>query len=84
MVGCGHAKTASTRTLLEVYHVTPDHSKLPVQLLRAIDAHRESTGDQGISSAVEHGILDYELAELTLEWMMNPESPRVPNVSQIL
>jgi len=40
-------------------------------------------GDQGIGSAVERDILDRELAELALEWMMNPKSPRVPNLSQI-
>jgi hypothetical protein len=57
--------------------------KLSAKLLRSIDARRKATGDQGIGSAVERAILDYELAELALEWMMNPESPRVSNVSQI-
>ena len=57
--------------------------KLSVKLLRSIDARREATGDQGIGSAVERAILDNELAELALEWMTNPESPRVPNLSQI-
>jgi hypothetical protein len=57
--------------------------KLSAKLLRSIDACREATGDQGIGSAAEREILDRELAELALEWMMNPESPRVPNVSQI-
>ena len=57
--------------------------KLSVKLLRTIDTRREATGDQGIGSAVERTILDYELTELALEWMMNPQSPRVPNLSQI-
>ena len=57
--------------------------KLSVKLLRSIDARREATGDQGIGSAVERTILDYELAELTLEWMINPQSPTVPNLSQL-
>ena len=57
--------------------------KLSAKLLRSIDARREASGDQGIGSAVERDILDRELAELALEWMMNPESPRVPNLSQI-
>jgi hypothetical protein len=35
-------------------------------------------GDRGIGSAVERDILDRELAELALEWMMNPHSPPVP------
>jgi len=37
----------------------------------------------GASDLPWNAILDQELAELALEWMMNPESPRVPNVSQI-
>ena len=57
--------------------------KLSAKLLRTIDARRGATGDQGIGSAVERTILDYELAELALEWMINPQSPRVPNLSQI-
>jgi hypothetical protein len=57
--------------------------KLSAKLLRSIDLRREASRDQAIGSAVERAILDYELAELALEWMMNPESPRVPNVSQI-
>jgi len=57
--------------------------KLSAKLLRTIDARREATGGQGISSAVERTILDQELAELALEWMMNPQSPRVPNLSRI-
>jgi len=52
---------------------------LSVKLLRTIDARREPTGDQGIGCA----ILDYEVAELALEWMMNPQSSRVPDLSQI-
>jgi hypothetical protein len=51
--------------------------------LRSIDARREATGDQGIGSAVERDILDRELAELALGWMMNPQSPRVPRLSRI-
>ena len=61
----------------------PIRGRLSVKLLRTIDARREATGDQGIGSAVERDILDRELAELALEWMMNPQSPRVPNLSQI-
>jgi hypothetical protein len=34
-------------------------------------------------SAVERDILDRELAELALEWMMNPQSPPVSNLSRI-
>jgi len=30
--------------------------------------------------AVERAILDREFAELALQWMMNPQSPRVPNL----
>ena len=56
---------------------------LSVKLMRSIDARREAGGDQGIGASVERNILDQELAELALEWMMNPESPRVHNVSQI-
>jgi hypothetical protein len=56
---------------------------LAVTLLRSIDARRKATGDRRIGSAVERTILDYELAELTLEWMMNPQSPRVQNLSRI-
>ena len=61
----------------------PIRGRLSVKLLRTIDARREATGDQGIGSAVERTILDYELAELTLEWMINPQSPRVQNLSRI-
>ena len=61
----------------------PVRLKITANLLRTIDARREATGDQGIGSAVERAILDQELAELALEWMTNPESPRVPNLSQI-
>jgi hypothetical protein len=43
----------------------------------------EATGDQGIGSTAERDILDRELAELALEWMMNPQSPPVPNLSRI-
>ena len=57
--------------------------RLLAKLLRTIDTRRKATGDQGIGSAVERSILDYELAELALEWMTNPESPKVPNLSQI-
>jgi hypothetical protein len=61
----------------------PVRLKITAKLLRTIDAQREASGDQGIGSAVERAILDQELAELALEWMTNPESPRVPNLSQI-
>jgi hypothetical protein len=37
-----------------------------------------------IGSAVERAILDQELAELALEWMTNPESPRVANLTNTL
>ena len=57
--------------------------RLLAKLLRTIDTRRKAAGDQGIGSAVERSILDYELAELALEWMTNPESPKVPNLSQI-
>jgi hypothetical protein len=57
--------------------------KLSLKLLLTIDTRREATGDQGIGSVVERAILDQELAELALEWMMNPQSPRVPNLSRI-
>jgi len=57
--------------------------ELLAELLCSIDARREATGDQVIGSAVERDILDRELAELAPEWMMNPESPRVPNLSRI-
>ena len=53
----------------------PVPSKLSAKLLRTIDARREATGDQGIGSAIVRDILDRELAELALEWMMNPQSP---------
>jgi len=61
----------------------PIRLKRLVTLLCSIDAPREATGDQAIGSAVERAILDQELAELALEWMTNPESPTVPNLSQI-
>jgi hypothetical protein len=61
----------------------PVRLKITAKLLRTIDAQREASGDQGIGSAVERAILDQELAELALEWMTNPQSPRVPNLSQI-
>ena len=61
----------------------PVRLKITAKLLRTIDARRKATGDQGIGSAEERAILDYELAELALEWMTNPESPRVPNLSRI-
>jgi hypothetical protein len=48
----------------------PVRLKLSVKLLRSIDARRDANRDQGIGSAVERAILDYELAELALEWMM--------------
>jgi len=57
--------------------------KITAKLLRTIDARREATGNHGIGSAVERDILDRELAELALEWMKNPRSPRVPNLSRI-
>jgi hypothetical protein len=57
--------------------------KLSAKLLRSIDARRKATGDQSIGSGVERDILDRELAELALEWMMNPQSPPVPNLSRI-
>jgi len=61
----------------------PIRLKLSAKLLRSIDARREATGDQGIGSAAERDILDRELAELALEWMINPQSPTVPNLSQL-
>jgi hypothetical protein len=61
----------------------PVRLKITAKLLRTIDVQREASGDQAIGSAVERAILDQELAELALEWMTNPESPRVPNLSQI-
>ena len=36
--------------------------KLSAKLLRSSDAHRKAAGDQGIGSAVQRAILDYELA----------------------
>jgi hypothetical protein len=53
------------------------------KILRSIDARRKAIGDQGLGWAVERDVLDRELAELALEWMMNPQSPRVPNLSRI-
>ena len=61
----------------------PVRLKITAKLLRTIDAQREASGDQGIGSAAERAILDQELAELELEWMTNPESPRAPNLSRI-
>ena len=61
----------------------PIRLKLSAKLLRSIDACRDATGDQGIGAAVERDILDRELAELALEWMINPQSPTVPNLSQL-
>ena len=61
----------------------PIRLDLSAKLLRSIDARREATGDQGIGSAAERDILDRELAELALEWMINPQSPPVPNLSQL-
>ena len=61
----------------------PVRLKLTAKLLRSIDARRAATGDQCIGSGAERDILDRELAELALEWMMNPESPKVPNLSRI-
>jgi len=61
----------------------PIRLELSAKLLRSIDARREATGDQGIGSAAERDILDRELAELALEWMINPQSPTVPNLSQL-
>ena len=61
----------------------PVRLKITANLLRTIDVQREASGDQAIGSAVERAILDQELAELALEWMTNPQSPRVPNLSQI-
>ena len=61
----------------------PIRLKLSAKLLRSIDARRKATGDRSIGSAVERAILDHELAELTLEWMMNPQSPPVANLSRI-
>jgi hypothetical protein len=57
--------------------------KLSAKLLCSIDSRLEASRDQAIGSAVERAILDYELAELALEWMMNPQSPEVPNLSRI-
>ena len=57
--------------------------KLSAQLLRSSDARRKAAGDLGIGSAVERAILDYELAELALEWMRNPVSPRVSHLSRV-
>jgi hypothetical protein len=61
----------------------PVRLKITAKLLRTIDVQREASGDQGIGSAVERDIPDQELAELALEWMMNPESPRVSNLPRI-
>ena len=61
----------------------PIRLKLSAKLLRSIDVRREATGDQGIGSVAERDILDRELAELALEWMMNPQSPPVSNLSQL-
>jgi hypothetical protein len=44
---------------------------------------REGAGDQSIGSAVERDIMDRELAKLALEWMTNPQSPKVPDLSRI-
>ena len=60
-----------------------DRLRLSAELLRSIDARRNASGDQAIGAAVERDILDRELAELALEWMMNPQSPPVPNLSRI-
>ena len=57
--------------------------ELLAELLCSIDGRREATGDLGIGSAVERDILDRELAELALEWMMNPQSPPVSNLSRL-
>ena len=52
-------------------------------LLRSIDARRFVTGDEAIGSAIERKLLDRELAELAVEWVNNPDSPRVDNPSRI-
>jgi hypothetical protein len=57
--------------------------KITAKLLRTNDARRKATGDQSIGSTVERDILDRELAELALEWIMNPQSPKIPNLSRI-
>ena len=61
----------------------PIRLKLSAKLLRSIDARREATRDQAIGAAVERDILDRELADLALEWMMNPLSPPVSKLSRI-
>jgi hypothetical protein len=57
--------------------------KLSEEILRAIDARCKAFGDRGLDWAVERDVLDRELAELALEWMMNPQLARVPNLSRI-
>ena len=52
-------------------------------LLCSIDARRMATGDEAIGSAIERKLLDRELAELAVEWINNPDSPRVDNPSRI-
>lgn len=63
----------------------PLHVRLKASetLLRSIDARRMATGDEAIGSAIERKLLDRELAELTDEWINNPDSPRVDNPSRI-
>ncbi len=63
----------------------PLHVRLKASetLLRSIDACRMATGDEAIGSAIERRLLDRELGELAVEWVNNPDSPRVDNPSRI-
>jgi hypothetical protein len=48
-----------------------------------IDAFRSQRNDPSIFRWVEREILDRELKDLASEWMLNPESPAVPNIERI-
>jgi len=51
--------------------------------LLIFDVLRSETGDWSVFHWIERGILDRELTELASEWMLNPESPTVPNIGRI-
>lgn len=56
---------------------------LGARILFATGALRDRTGDPSTSRSVEREIVDRELRELASEWILNPESPAIPNIGRI-
>ncbi|MGH9771595.1 MAG: hypothetical protein ACRD4Q_07845 [Candidatus Acidiferrales bacterium] len=56
---------------------------LGARILLATGVRRDRTGGLSTLRSVEREIADHELRELASEWLLNPESPAVPNIGRI-